>query len=76
MYHLASLWLAWATIYGLYDLDDIILLGPDCVRGTVSQEMPMHEYKKNQKEKIKFNPFEIIKSLLTKANSKLEKKTP
>lgn len=72
MYHLASLWLAWATIDGLYDLDDIILLGPDCVRGTVSQEMPMHEYKK-QKEKIKFNPFEIIKSLLTKANSKLEK---
>lgn len=49
-------------------MDDIILLGPDCVRGTVSQEMPMHE-----KEKIKFNPFEIIKSLLTKANSKLEK---
>lgn len=51
MYHLASLWLAWATIDGLYDLDDIILLGPDCVRGTVSQEMPMHEYKKKPERK-------------------------
>lgn len=61
-------------IDGFYDLDDIILLGLDCVRGIVLQEMLMYEYKKNQKEKIKFNLFEIIKFLFIKVNLKLEKK--